>query len=1108
MSSYLRPWPLFILSLLTLLVCSLTQAVAQTGHPTSDDEFVGPFASWINVKTQFGAAGDGVADDTEELQAAFDAVGNADSKASVVYLPPGTYRISAKLAMNYKMNVSVIGADPANTTIKWAGASGGTMMFISGTAYSRFNRITWDGSALASIAIDQSYNGSQGYFDTGNEYADDIIKDVATGIRGGFLGHGFAETAIMRCRFIRNTSAGISLGNFNALDAWVWSSVFQDCNIGITNIFGAGNFQVYNSVFKNSTTSDISIDNTGLFAFRDNTSINSRAFITTTLKRYPALITIQGNKILDPVLTAAINIRNHGPVALFDNVIRSRAGATGSVVIVASDPSSELFCMGNTYTVTNAVQSSSRKILFDKPVVPRESLLNLIEPVLPGTQPSLNRQVFEVPAGANAAMIQEVINQAALVSGKRPVVHFAHGNYQVAKTLVVPAGSDMQLTGDGHGDFRPTWLTWTGSSPAPVIDIMGPSKVTVRDLSVNGNNLAVNIRINNVDQVGSRFFMHQVELHLNKSNLLVNGLDHTLVLAQNSRYSQSTAKSLSVVGGPISAAGNPHAGRTVLYAGLGFDNQLTYEVLNGANLLTRDVWYESWMNTTYLKLTGAGTFVSEGCRLASPSGTAVPIMNVKDFSGKATFMNLHLDDRIAISGNGGNSSILGLGVLSKGSTYVENTTSPAADVRLLNGRIVQDPNTVFPRSGSRAATNSGIADSTFIAGMLQDTRTLHAEILTALPGNVSDVRFYRVWCSGAEQGVEINAAANPVYDDAALLTSLRLNEASLSPLFQQNRFEYSATVGQHVNSVTLVAGSGNNNAIITINDVVTANGAASAPISLAPGLTPVVVKVSVGDVQNTYIINITRASGISLAAKVFLQGAYNLSTGRMNNGLNTLGILQSKAPAQPYQLSPFNYAGAESVPTDFFYQHTSIVDWLLVELRDQNAPATVVASRAVFLHQDGTITDTNGVSSNVVFPGVSPGSYYVTIKHRNHLSVRSATPVDFGQGQGSIDFSLLGSCFQNQPYSSNVKWGSVYCMRAGNANANTNVRFTGPANDQDQIQNNALGGSLSLVLTNHYAREDLNLDGSVKSNGPVNDQSFLLNIIMGGFIGTMYIEQL
>ena len=297
--------------------------------------------------------------------------------------------------MNGKMNVSVIGEDPATTKIIWAGATGGTMFQVHGTAYSRFNRLTWDGKSVASIGIDQSReSASQGYFDTGNEYADDEFKNVGIGIRGGHFGHGFAETAIMRCKFTRNTIAGITLGNFNALDIWVWQSVFENCAIGITNLYdstivGGGNFKVYGSIFRNSTISDIVIGHTGEFAFRDNTSTNSNAFLRATEKIYPCHITLQSNTIIDPISSRAIDIRNQGPVILLDNIIRSGSGATSPVIYHAASPSSDLISMSNTFTVTNPFNTPSfflpaKRIIYDNPVVTAASLAGLREQVLPG----------------------------------------------------------------------------------------------------------------------------------------------------------------------------------------------------------------------------------------------------------------------------------------------------------------------------------------------------------------------------------------------------------------------------------------------------------------------------------------------------------------------------------------------------------------------------------------------------------------------------------------------------------------------------------------------------------------------------------------------------
>src|SRR5262249_43770115 len=61
-----------------------------------DDEFSGPFGSWVNLKTDFGARGDDVTDDTAAFQAGLDALRSYTNKP-VLYIPAGNYRISQTL---------------------------------------------------------------------------------------------------------------------------------------------------------------------------------------------------------------------------------------------------------------------------------------------------------------------------------------------------------------------------------------------------------------------------------------------------------------------------------------------------------------------------------------------------------------------------------------------------------------------------------------------------------------------------------------------------------------------------------------------------------------------------------------------------------------------------------------------------------------------------------------------------------------------------------------------------------------------------------------------------------------------------------------------------
>src|SRR5262249_19035406 len=136
-----------------------TFVIAQTTPPL-DQVFTGPYASWISVRT-YGALGDGTTDDTAALQAALNALKSSyvNHPSNVLYFPSGTYKITAQLATdrssdpnNDFFGVELVGQDPANTTIKWAGPSGGTMLSWDAW-YDKIRRLTFDGSGLAYYGI-------------------------------------------------------------------------------------------------------------------------------------------------------------------------------------------------------------------------------------------------------------------------------------------------------------------------------------------------------------------------------------------------------------------------------------------------------------------------------------------------------------------------------------------------------------------------------------------------------------------------------------------------------------------------------------------------------------------------------------------------------------------------------------------------------------------------------------------------------------------------------------------------------------------------------------------------------------------------------------------
>ncbi|MBL0043319.1 MAG: hypothetical protein IPP33_02530 [Flavobacteriales bacterium] len=85
----------------------------------------------------------------------------------------------------------------------------------------------------------------------------------------------------------------------------------------------------------------------------------------------------------------------------------------------------------------------------------------------------------------------------------------------------------------------------------------------------------------------------------------------------------------------------------------------------------------------------------------------------------------------------------------------------------------------------------------------------------------------------------------------------------------------------------------------------------------------------------------------------------------------------------------------------------AIVDWVLLELRGPAIPASIVATRAALVRRNGDIVDVDGVSP-VAF-NVAPGSYYVSVKHRNHLGCMTSGTVALSSTPATVDFTSLAT---------------------------------------------------------------------------------------------------
>ena len=77
--------------------------------------------AWKNIKTDYGAVGDGVADDTSAFQQAFATTLNQYNSRVAIYVPNGTYLVSDRIATlegYYDCCTTLQGENPATTIIK------------------------------------------------------------------------------------------------------------------------------------------------------------------------------------------------------------------------------------------------------------------------------------------------------------------------------------------------------------------------------------------------------------------------------------------------------------------------------------------------------------------------------------------------------------------------------------------------------------------------------------------------------------------------------------------------------------------------------------------------------------------------------------------------------------------------------------------------------------------------------------------------------------------------------------------------------------------------------------------------------------------------------
>ena len=622
-------------------------------------------SDWLNVKTAFGAVGNGVADDSTPIQNALDALDNNSGIKAVVYLPAGTYRITRTLKQTFREGSSLIGHG-RDTIISWDGPVGGTMFVSDSNAFSNFEGITWRGNGRAATGVDHNSKQRRESRMLHRHEAFLDFTDIALKVSPNKPDQKYTEEVLYDNCLFRNGRVGISLQQDNDYLHSITSCSFYNMDIGVHCNFGQA--FIRNSHFEGSRNTDILFaGSTHGQSVRRVTSKNSRMFVQMGLgtgwsNNLP--VTIQDCQVEGWTnVDGAVIGHFRGPTTIFDTSFKRPPAGAKQTILLANQANFDQIIVHSQVT-TEATPLINPGLLGKVHSIPsgerRAYLKDANQVFLKGTGRGFGK-VFDVrnfgaslTSADNGPAFQAAVN-AAKAAGNGAVAYIPGGNWNMWTTVVVDGGNYV-VSGAG---FK-TKTFWNAGNQGPMFLVRDPQNIVIQRMNLGFDQYnALYWAIQQVSTgIGSKVIYDDVCVRTDagatrQQGLLLDGLrknDTAIlysVLGQAWVRSSSSATVLMNTMGytSIVAEGEgPQDGFMGLLTGLAAGRNLNVHIKDNLSFVASDLYTEQ--STSHILAEGtdgqpAGRITISSPRLNTP-GSLVD-MTINNYQGRISLTSSPYD---------------------------------------------------------------------------------------------------------------------------------------------------------------------------------------------------------------------------------------------------------------------------------------------------------------------------------------------------------------------------------------------------------------------------------------------------------------------------------